>query len=762
MSRKKNIFEFIRKQLSLFFVLLSVAFSSYSQQDTVRIDSDYQIMYCSANNGEILPMQEVQLLLEGPKDKKWYVSFSVNNSPAIILNGNIGIHFMNFYMSLFFRNTSDQIKNYHIELKKAWLADFTPIVIPEDSKSATIQVMPLAKPEINDYFPKAKTNSTQNYSAQISKNSSYEIWVPDGASLIEHKSTIKDKKQELDVKIKWPKNATNNYFKLIETDAFGCNSDTIFAGMEVVKSFTIDLGENKNICEGDSIVLSPEIDLPSDYSYLWSTGEVTKDITVSKNGNYHVSVTDLTDNQEIKADIDIVVHEKPSIKIEDRIIIDDNNPLFTLTDEASSYLWSNGSTDSEIKITESGSYSIRVESSHGCANSKSFYAKMESDLFNIHLPELIHMCGNEKLNLEPNLSINQAYQFEWSNGSTDSLINIDEAGEYWVKITDPDGFQKTGETEVNYHPNPIIDLGSDRVLWDQDSILLDAGNEGSDFIWNTGETNQTITAKSGGVFMVEVSDQYACSNKDTLYIDHRKGEKFGVFLGDDQIICSGDSVYVSPQLEGNPSLPLEYKWLGLNKNTAEVYLKNKGHYCLEIIDANGNVESDCIEITMLSTPEINLGQDLVSYPNQKIQLDAGTPNCFYKWSTGEITQKITLSTEGRFWVEVTTDQNCTSSDTIDIGFIENYPFVGLPKAFTPNGDGHNDKLFIRGGDVKEASLVIYNRLGHKLFETSNINTGWDGFFKGQLQDIDVYVYVLEVTFLDGKHVVKKGNVALLR
>ncbi|MBI9059860.1 MAG: gliding motility-associated C-terminal domain-containing protein [Labilibaculum sp.] len=762
MSRKKNIFEFIRKQLSLSFMLLSVAFSSYSQQDTVRIDSDYQIMYCSANNGEILPMQEIQLLLEGPKDKKWFVSFSVNNSPAIILNGRMGIDFANFNMSLFFRNTSDRIKNYHIELKKAWLEDLTPMFIPEEYKSATIQVMPLAKPEVDDYYPKAKISSTQNYSAKIGKNSTYDIWVPDGARLIEHNSEVKDNKQELEVKIKWPKNETNNYFRLIETDAFGCNSDTIFAGMEVVKSFTVDLGGSKSICEGDSVVLSPSIDLPSKYSYLWSTGEQTKDITVSKNGNYHVSVTDLTDNQEIKADIDILVYEKPSIKIEDRIIIDDNNPLFTLTDEASSYLWSNGSTDSEIKITESGSYSIRVESSHGCANSKSFYAKMESDLFNIHLPELIHMCGNEKLNLEPNLSINQAYQFEWSNGSTDSLINIDEAGEYWVKITDPDGFQKTGETEVNYHPNPIIDLGSDRVLWDQDSILLDAGNEGSDFIWNTGETSQKITAKSGGVFMVEVSDQYACSNKDTLYIDHRKGEKFGVFLGDDQIICSGDSVYVSPQLEGNPSLPLEYKWLGLNKNTPEVYLKNKGHYCLEIIDANGNVESDCIEITMLSTPEINLGQDLVSYPNQKIQLDAGTPNCFYKWSTGEITQKITLSTEGRFWVEVTTDQNCTSSDTIDIGFIENYPFVGLPKAFTPNGDGHNDKLFIRGGDVKEASLVIYNRLGHKLFETSNINTGWDGFFKGQLQDIDVYVYVLEVTFLDGKHVVKKGNVALLR
>lgn len=762
MIRNKNIIKIIGKQFSLTFILLSVVFSSYSQQDTVRIDSDYQIMYCSANNGEVLPMQEIKLLLEGPQDKKWFASFSVNNSPAIIVNGRMGIEFMNFYMSLFFRNTSDQIKNYHIELKKAWLADLTPIVIPEDYKSATIQVMPLAKPEINDYYPKAKISSTQEYSAQIGKNSTYDILVPEGASLIEHQSSVKNNKQELEVKIKWPKNETNNYFRLIETDAFGCNSDTIYAGMEVVTSYTVNLGENKNICNGDSVVLSPEIDLQSDYSYLWSTGEQTKEITVSKQGNYELSVTDLTDNQKIKSSIEVFVQESPIIEIEDRVIIDDANPLLTIDDKENSYLWSTGSTDSEITITESGTYSVTAESLNGCKSSKSFYAKMKSDLFEIDLPEILHMCGNQKTSLEPNLSISQEYQFKWNNGSSESSIYIVEDGEYSVDIIDPDGFQKTAQTKVIYHPNPIIDLGSDLVLWDKDTVMLDAGNEGADFIWNTGETKQTIAAASGGVFMVEVSDQYGCSNQDTLYIDYRKGEKFGVFLGEDQVICSGDSVYISPLLEGNPTYPLEYKWLEINKTTSEVYLKEKGQYCLEITDANGYTETDSLEIKLLTTPEINLGQDLVSYPNQKILLDAGTPNCFYKWSTGEITQKINLSKEGRYWVEVTTDQNCTSSDTIDIGFIEDYPFVGLPKAFTPNGDGHNDKLFIRGADVKETSLVIYNRLGHKLFETNNINTGWDGFFKGELQDIDVYVYVLEVTYLDGKRVLKKGNVALLR
>lgn len=762
MTRYKTKIKHLLVKTNLVFLLLCTTVSGFSQNDTVRINSDYQIMYCSATNGTVLPMQEIQLLLEGPKDKKWYVSFSVNNSPAMILNGDEGIDFSEYNMSLFFKNTSGHIKNYTIELKEAWLEDLSPLVIAEEYKSATIQVMPLADPEIEDYYPKAKINTSQKYSAKVGKNSSYSVWVPEGATLLENKSEIEHNKQEIKLKIKWPNYEEANYFKLIETDAFGCNSDTIFAGMEVVKSFQVTFDENMTLCEGESLELSPITDLPSDYSYLWSTGETTKNIRADKEGTYNLTVTDLNDNQVVKSKVEVITQESPTINIEDHVVLDDENPIIDIFEKGFTYLWSDGSTASELNISESGIYSVTVTSKNGCSLSKSISAKMKSELFEINLPEVVQMCGIQKMILEPSLSMDQAYRYLWNNGSSDPSITIDRAGDYWVKITDPDGFQKTAYTKVIYHPNPIIVLGTDITLWDGETAILDAGNENAEFIWNTGENTQSISVNSGGVFVVEVSDENNCTNKDTVYVHHRKGEKFGVFVGGDHSICSGDSLRVSPIIEGNPSYPLQYNWLGLGKKTSEVYLNENGHYCLEVTDANGNTESDCLEIILLPTPEVDLGQDLESHANKIIVLDAGTPNCFYKWVTGDITQKITVQTEGKYWVKVTTDSNCTASDTIDVGFMENYPYVGLPKAFSPNGDGHNDKLFIRGDDVKEISLIIYNRLGHKLFETNNINNGWDGFSKGQMQDIDVYVYVLEVTFLDGKTVMKKGNVALLR
>ncbi|WP_372753667.1 gliding motility-associated C-terminal domain-containing protein [Labilibaculum sp.] len=719
-------------------------------------------MYCSANNGRTLSNQEIQLLLEGPEDKNWFASYSINEGPAITMNDGNAIELSEYKLSLYLENNSGSSQYYTIKFINAWIEDLTPIIIPEKFQSLTLQILALASPEISDYSSLVKTNSTQTYTAEIGKYSGYSLSIPENATLLETECKIVDNNQEIDFKIKWSEEEVISYFKLIETDPFGCNSDTIFAGVETVDSFQIYFEDSISICEGDSISLEPSIDLVSDYSYSWSTGENTKDITVDQAGIYELTVTDLNDNQTVTRNVEVQTKLSPIINIEDYLVVEDENPIIDAYEEGASYLWSDGSTDSELEISQSGNYSITVTSRNSCSSSKFFSAKLKSDLFEINLPEIIHMCGNEKLILKPSLSIDQNYKYEWNDSSTVSSIIVSEAGEYEVTVTDPDGFTQSANTNVFYHSNPIVDLGKDLTLWEGESTSLDAGNKDANFLWNTGETNQIIEVDSGGMYSVEVSDEFACSNKDSLFIEYKNGQKFEFFLGEDQSICSGDSIELQPLLEGNPLYPLRYNWLGLGKSSERIHVSEKGNYCLEITDSNGNTESDCVKITILPTPMVNLGQNLESFENKKIILNAGAPNCHYKWVTGDITQNITVKKEGEYWVKVSNNSNCSASDTITVSFRKNYPSFGLPNAFSPNGDGHNDKLFIRGENVKEATLIIYNRLGQKIFESSNINNGWDGSFKGKLQGMDVYVYLLEVTFLDGKKINKKGNVALLR
>jgi gliding motility-associated-like protein len=90
------------------------------------------------------------------------------------------------------------------------------------------------------------------------------------------------------------------------------------------------------------------------------------------------------------------------------------------------------------------------------------------------------------------------------------------------------------------------------------------------------------------------------------------------------------------------------------------------------------------------------------------------------------------------------------------------PELGLPTGFSPNGDGDNDILYVRGAAIVTLDLKIFNRWGQLVFETNSKDKGWDGTFNGQPQPIDAYAFVLNATFIDGSAKVMKGNVTLLR
>ncbi len=90
------------------------------------------------------------------------------------------------------------------------------------------------------------------------------------------------------------------------------------------------------------------------------------------------------------------------------------------------------------------------------------------------------------------------------------------------------------------------------------------------------------------------------------------------------------------------------------------------------------------------------------------------------------------------------------------------PLIGVPTGFSPNGDGDNDILYVRGAAIKTLDLKIYNRWGQMIFETTSKEIGWNGTFNGQPQPIDAYGYVLLATFIDGTSKTLKGNITLLR
>jgi gliding motility-associated-like protein len=90
------------------------------------------------------------------------------------------------------------------------------------------------------------------------------------------------------------------------------------------------------------------------------------------------------------------------------------------------------------------------------------------------------------------------------------------------------------------------------------------------------------------------------------------------------------------------------------------------------------------------------------------------------------------------------------------------PLFDVPTAFTPNGDGRNDKIYVRAYGVKSFTWRIFNRWGNQVYVSTNFKEGWDGTYNGKLQPQDVYTYVVDIELVDGKKSRKSGDITLLR
>ena len=153
------------------------------------------------------------------------------------------------------------------------------------------------------------------------------------------------------------------------------------------------------------------------------------------------------------------------------------------------------------------------------------------------------------------------------------------------------------------------------------------------------------------------------------------------------------------------------------------------------------------------------------------------PTYTYDWNVGGETdyltcekcaiQTIQIKDEHEdpisFIVEYRDTLGCfVSQDEYRICILDKYT-VDVPSAFTPNGAGENDVIYVKGHGIEELFYFrIYNRWGEMIFETNDINVGWDGTYKGQAQNMETYIYQAKVRFYNGEFEEKGGSITLIR
>ncbi|MGC4102669.1 PKD domain-containing protein [Ferruginibacter sp.] len=203
-----------------------------------------------------------------------------------------------------------------------------------------------------------------------------------------------------------------------------------------------------------------------------------------------------------------------------------------------------------------------------------------------------------------------------------------------------------------------------------------------------------------------------------------------------------------------------------------------GNYPLRLIVTNSSGCADTVDRTVIvyPLPLINAGPDKVIGVGSSIAIvPTGSPVVDYLWSPAtELTCTNCYSTVASpkntttYTIKVTDANGCINKDEITIIVVCNDKNVFIPNTFSPNGDGVNDRFYPRGtGLFSIQSMRIFNRWGEMVFQKAKLfpndpTLGWDGRYNGQLQNADVYTYIIEIVCENSEILTYKGNITLIQ
>lgn len=230
-----------------------------------------------------------------------------------------------------------------------------------------------------------------------------------------------------------------------------------------------------------------------------------------------------------------------------------------------------------------------------------------------HLPiKNLSVCAGDSIKVGSSSNIGT---YLWSNGASADSIFISTPGYHWVE-TKRSGCANRDSFFVTITSNPIVELGNDTIICTSSNFLLDAGNPGAAYSWNTGETSQTLTVSGVGEYSVTVTSN-GCSKADTINIAIRN---LIITTNADTVICAGRPV----QLQASGAQ--DYSWspnIALDDNMISnpvAHPTNPTQYIVTGTTADGCSAKDTVQVNIFAKPLISIQADTVICKNTTLPL----------------------------------------------------------------------------------------------------------------------------------------------
>ena len=361
------------------------------------------------------------------------------------------------------------------------------------------------------------------------------------------------------------------------------------------------------------------------------------------------------------------------------------------------------------------------------------------------------------------------------------------AGNYIINIQDNFGnslilLQSVGE------PKPIQSK-ADLSGYNGYNISCYGGNDGNitvnsnggtlphSYLWNNAENTNGISGLNAGLYIITITDASGCTLVNAFNLSQPAELKI-VNANFNNPDCSGfktGSIELTEVEGGIKPYTFDMNGKGFSDITKFENLGN-GQYTWTVKDANGCETKISGNLIGPEIPVIGLSDDLTIDlgESQLIQTFLNVEAVNILWTGNGLNCYNCLEpiatpyNTTNYILTVGSKDNCFTTDSIKITVIPNLKLY-IPNAFSPNGDGVNDRFAVFAGmGVKSIKLLnVYSRWGSLLFEQKDAipfgsGNGWDGTLNGKALDPGVYVWYAEVEFLDGQFMTYKGDVNLLR
>ncbi len=517
--------------------------------------------------------------------------------------------------------------------------------------------------------------------------------------------------------------------------------------------------------------------------YLWSTGATTQTINISTRGQYWV--------QKGKCPIwDTINITLGSLSISTSV-----NPVTcnggsngsAVVSAAGgsgifSYSWSSGQTSLTASGLSATIYTVTVTDGSSC-NTASTVTITAPGVITFATPTVADAaCGVNDGSASITASGGTGgLSYSWSNNSSGQTISSVGAGTYILTVTDANSCTNTTSVLINSNPSATINsVNITQVKCSGQnngaaSVSVSGGTGALTYSWNNGTSGATISTVVAGTYIISVTDASGCLSQSSVVITEPAS------IASTQSAagtCTGKTDGSATVTITGGTGPYTYSWSNsttatTTNQTSQISNLSSQAYTVTITDANNCTATAAAIVALFPNPTANAGTDQTIATGTSVQLNA-TGGTSYLWTPAAtlnnsgIANPIASPAQSTTYTVVVIDANtCTATDLVTIFVDDTNPCAGdftfIPTAFSPNADGQNDVLYLRGSlCIKKVLLKIFDRWGEIVFETTDVSKGWDGKLRSKESNTGVFVYTLDAELYSGETISKSGNFTLIR